>query len=275
MPSTRTLFLALTCVFLATISSAFGQRYPSRPVTIVVPFSAGGPTDTLARILAQRITVSLGQSVIIENVTGAAGSIGVGRVVRASADGYTLSIGNLGSHVLNGAFYSLQYDLLKDLEPIAMVASNPQLIVGRLGIPAKTLQDLVIWIKAHPGEVLVGTAGVGSVSHISGVHLQNIIAKPLVMVPFRGAGPALQAVVAGQLDLFLINLRILFHRFEAKRSRLMLSRQKLDWRLHLTSLQWMRPDFQDFMFRFGTVSGFRKELQRMSSLNSTRLSLMR
>jgi tripartite-type tricarboxylate transporter receptor subunit TctC len=201
MPSKKTLFLVLTCAFLATISNAFGQRYPSRPVTIVVPFAAGGPTDTLARILAQRMTVSLGQSVIIENVTGAAGSIGVGRVVRASSDGYTLSIGNLGSHVLNGAFYSLQYDLLKDLEPIAMVASNPQLIVGKRGIPAKTLQDLIVWIKAHPGEVLVGTAGVGSVSHVSGIYLQNIIAKPLVMVPFRGAGPALQALVTGQLDL--------------------------------------------------------------------------
>ena len=201
MLSKKILFLALACALLTTISSAFGQGYPSRPVTVVVPFAAGGPTDTLARILAQRMTVSLGQSVIIENVTGAAGSLGVARVVRASPDGYTLSIGHVGTHVLNGAIYSLQYDLLKDLEPIAIVASNPQLIVGKRGIPAKTLQELIVWIKAHPGAVLVGTAGVGSPSHVSGVYLQNTIATPLVMVPFRGAGPALQALMAGQLDL--------------------------------------------------------------------------
>jgi len=201
MPSKKKLFLAVACLLLITIPGAFGEGYPSRPITIVVPFSAGGPTDTLARILAQRMTVSLGQSVIIENVTGAAGSIAVGRVVRAKPDGYTLSIGHIGTHVLNGAIYSLQYDLLKDLEPIAMVASNPQLLVGKRGIPANTLQDLIVWIKAHPGKVLVGTAGVGSPSHVSGIYLQNTIATPLLMVPYRGAGPALQDLIAGHLDL--------------------------------------------------------------------------
>ena len=201
MPSKKILFLAVASLLLTTIPGAFGEGYPSRPITIVVPFSAGGPTDTLARILAQRMTVSLGQSVIIENVTGAAGSIAVGRVVRATPDGYTLSIGHIGTHVLNGAIYSLQYDLLKDLEPIAIVASNPQLLVGKRGIPATTLQDLIVWIKAHPGKVLVGTAGVGSPSHVSGIYLQNTIATPLLMVPYRGAGPALQDLIAGHLDL--------------------------------------------------------------------------
>ena len=187
MKLTRMLFLAVACA-LAAIPAAFGETYPSRPVTIVVPFSAGGPTDTLARILAQRMTVSLGQNVVIENATGA-GDIAVGRVVRAAPDGYTLSIGHIGTHVLNGAIYSLQYDLVKDLEPIAMVASNPQLIVGRRQIPAETLKDLIAWIEAQPGKVLVGTAGVGSPSHVSGVYLENALATPLVMVPFRGAVP--------------------------------------------------------------------------------------
>jgi tripartite-type tricarboxylate transporter receptor subunit TctC len=195
------LFGAVVCVFFATIIGAFGDNYPSRPITIVVPFAAGGPTDTLARILGQRMTVALGQSVVIENTTGAAGSIAVGRVVRAAPDGYTLSIGHIGTHVLNGAIYSLPYDLVKDLEPIAMVASNPQLIVGKRQIPAENLKDLIVWIRAQSGKVLVGTAGVGSPSHVSGVYLENAIATPMLLVPYRGAGPALQDLIAGRIDL--------------------------------------------------------------------------
>ncbi len=193
------LFLLIWALVPAT--SAFGQDYPSRPITIIVPFAAGGPTDTLARILAQRMTVSLRQNVLIENTTGAAGTIAVGRAVRAAPDGYTLSIGHVGTHVVNGAIYRLQYDLLKDFEPIAMVANNPQLLVGKKDIPAKTLQELITWIKARPGTVLVAHAGVGSPSHISGVYFEKVLGVPLVMVPFRGAAPALQALMAGQIDL--------------------------------------------------------------------------
>lgn len=201
MKMTNTLFLALGCLLLASTSNAFSESFPSRPITIVVPFAAGGPTDTLARILAQRMTVSLGQNVLIENTTGAAGSIAVGRVVRSAPDGYTLSIGHIGTHVINGAIYALPYDLRTDLEPIAMVASNPQLIVGKRQIPAETLKDLIAWIKAQPAKVLVGTAGVGSPSHVSGVYLEKAIGTPLVMVPYRGAGPALQELIAGRIDL--------------------------------------------------------------------------
>jgi tripartite-type tricarboxylate transporter receptor subunit TctC len=187
--------------FAPAAPSASAQEYPSRAITIIVPFSAGGPTDTLARILAQRMTVALGQNVLVENVTGAAGTIAVGRAVRSAPDGYTLSIGHVGTHVVNGAIYPLQYDLLKDLEPIAMVANNPQLIVGKKDIPAKTLQELITWIKARPGSVLVGHAGVGSPSHISGVYLEKTLGVPVVKIPFRGAGPGLQALMAGQIDL--------------------------------------------------------------------------
>ena len=188
-------------VGLASTSMATAQGYPAHPITIIVPFPAGGPTDTLARILAQRMTVKLGQSIVIENVSGASGSIGVGRVARSSPDGYTLSIGNITTHVFNGAIIRLPYDLLKDFEPIAMVASNPQLLLGKREIPADTLQELIAWIKARPGAVLIGTQGNGSSGHISGVYLEKTLGVQATMIPFRGAAPALQALMAGQIDI--------------------------------------------------------------------------
>jgi tripartite-type tricarboxylate transporter receptor subunit TctC len=133
MKHARRRFLRLVGAALAAPSVSgitWAQTYPTRPITIIVPFAAGGPTDAIARIIGERLRVSLGQTVIIENVSGASGSIGVARAVRASPDGYTISIGHFGSHVLNGAIYALQYDLLNDLEPISLVASNPQVIIG-------------------------------------------------------------------------------------------------------------------------------------------------
>jgi tripartite-type tricarboxylate transporter receptor subunit TctC len=186
---------------VARVPRAFAQQSPSRPVTIIVPYAAGGPTDTLARILGQRMSVTLGQSIVIENVPGASGSIGVGRVVRSSPDGYTLSIGNVASHVFNGAIYSLEYDLLKDLEPIAKVASNPQLLLSRPNIPAKTLEELITWIKAQPRAILIGTGGPGSAAHLSGAYLEQNLGISATMVPYRGTGPALQALMAGQIDV--------------------------------------------------------------------------
>jgi tripartite-type tricarboxylate transporter receptor subunit TctC len=188
-------------VGLASTGMATAQSYPAHPITMIVPFAAGGPTDTLARILAQRMTVKLGQPIVIENVSGASGSIGVGRVARSAPDGYTLSIGNVTTHVFNGAIIPLPYDLLKDFEPIAMVASNPQLLLGKHEIPANTLQELIAWIKARPGAVLIGTTGNGSSGHISGVYLKETLGIPATMVPYRGAAPALQALVAAQIDI--------------------------------------------------------------------------
>lgn len=188
-------------VGLASTSMATAQGYPAHPITIIVPFPAGGPTDTLARILAERMTVKLGQSIVIENASGASGSIGVGRVARSSPDGYTLSIGNITTHVFNGAIIRLPYDLLKDFEPIAMIASNPQLLLGKREISADTLQELIAWIKARPGAVLIGTQGNGSSGHISGVYLERTLGIQATMVPYRGAAPALQALMAGQIDI--------------------------------------------------------------------------
>jgi tripartite-type tricarboxylate transporter receptor subunit TctC len=177
------------------------QSYPTRPVTIVVPFSPGGPTDVLARLLAERMGRALAQAVVVENVTGAAGSIGVGRVVRAAPDGYTVGIGHWSTHVVNGAVYKLPYDLVKDLEPVALIATNPQLIVSRNTVPARTLQELIDWTKAHQATVSVGTAGIGSASHVGGLYFQGRIGATLTFVPYRGTAPAMQDLLSGQIDL--------------------------------------------------------------------------
>lgn len=184
-------------------ASAHAQVYPSRPVTMVVPYSAGGPTDTIARIMAERMRAPLGQIIVVENVTGAAGTIGVGKVARAAADGYTISIGHWGTHVVNPAIYALQYDALKDFEPVAMIATNPQLIVAKKAMPARDLKELIAWLKANAATATQGTAGHGSASHISGVYFQNITGARFQFVPYRGAAPAMQDLVAGQVDLMI------------------------------------------------------------------------
>jgi tripartite-type tricarboxylate transporter receptor subunit TctC len=200
----KKLFVAIALAAAAgNISTVSAQTYPSRPVTLVVPFAAGGPLDTLARIMAVPMSRTLGQAVIVENITGAAGTIGVGRVVRATPDGYTLGIGNWSSHVVNGAVYPLQYDLLKDLEPVAMIASNPQLIVTRSGVPAKDLKELIAWLKANPDKASAGTAGAGSASHVGGVYFQNLTGTSFQFIPYRGTGPALKDLVGGQIDLMI------------------------------------------------------------------------
>jgi tripartite-type tricarboxylate transporter receptor subunit TctC len=167
----------------------------------VVPFAAGGPTDTIARILGERFRTSLGQTVIIENVTGAAGSIGVGRVARAAPDGYTISIGHWSTHVVNGAIYQLPYDVLNDFEPISLVAANPQLAVVKKSLPVNNLKELIAWLKDNPDKASQGTAGAGSASHVSGVYFQSATGTKFAFVPYRGTGPAMQDLVAGQIDL--------------------------------------------------------------------------
>jgi tripartite-type tricarboxylate transporter receptor subunit TctC len=188
---------------LGGIAAAPAQVYPSRPITMVVPFAAGGPVDTVARILSEPMRATLGQSIIVENVTGAAGSIGVGRVARAAPDGYTLSIGHWSTHVVNGAIYPLPYDLLRDLEPIVLLPSNPMIVVSKSAVPAKNLNEFVGWIKANEGKVSAGTAGAGSATHVAGVYFQNITGTRFQFVPYRGTGPALQDLVAGQIDFIV------------------------------------------------------------------------
>jgi len=180
---------------------ANAQGYPARPITMVVPFAAGGPTDALARILAERMRASLGQPVIVENVTGAAGTIGVGRVARAAPDGYTVSLGPWNSHVITGAIYALQWNLLRDFEPVALVADNPLMIVSKSAAPAKSLAELIAWVKTNQDKFAAGTSGVGAATHVAGILFQNLTRTRFQFVPYRGAGPALRDLVSGQIDL--------------------------------------------------------------------------
>jgi len=202
----RRVLLAALIALISFGANAYAETFPSRPVTIVVPFSAGGPTDAMARILAERMKVSLGQAVVIEDITGAAGSIGVGRVVHSAPDGYTVSIGHLGTHVANGAIYRLNYDLVDDLEPVVLLPSNPMIVVSKNAVPAKTLQELLAWIKAKPEPVTAGTAGAGSGSHIAGLALESAAGVKLQYVPYRGTAPALNDLVAGQIDIIVDQL---------------------------------------------------------------------
>jgi tripartite-type tricarboxylate transporter receptor subunit TctC len=177
------------------------QLYPSKPVTIIVPFAAGGPADALARLLGARMRSALGQPLIVESVVGASGTTGVGRVVRAAPDGYTIGIGHWSTHVLNRAFYNLPYDLLTDLEPIILLPANPALIIVRKGLPTNDVRELIAWLKANPDKASAGTAGSGSGSHVTGVYFQKITGTRFNFVPYRGTGPALNDLIAGHIDL--------------------------------------------------------------------------
>jgi tripartite-type tricarboxylate transporter receptor subunit TctC len=181
--------------------AAQAQVYPARPITMIVPYSAGGPTDTLGRILAEHMRGSLGQTVVIENVTGAGGTIGVGRVARAAADGYTLLIGQTSTNGFNGAAYQLPYDLVKDLTPVALLTIAPVWIIGKAALPANNVKELVAWLKANPDKATMGAVGWGGVSHLCGVTFQSHTGTRLGFVPYRGAAPANQDLVAGHLDL--------------------------------------------------------------------------
>jgi tripartite-type tricarboxylate transporter receptor subunit TctC len=196
------LHLAASAAALPVVSQiARAQTYPSRPITMIVPYPAGGPTDTIARLLGERMRASLGQPVVIENVAGAGGTIGVGRVARAAGDGYTLGIGHWGSHVVNGAIYTLPYDLLADLEPVALISDGPQLIVAARSVPAKNMQELIAWLKANPGKAMLGTTGVGGASHLAGILFQNTTGTNIQIVPYRGAAPRMQDMLSGQIHL--------------------------------------------------------------------------
>ena len=192
--------LAVLAALFAWMPPGWAGDYPSRTIALVVPFAAGGPTDTLGRILAERMTRSLGQSVLVENVTGAGGTIANSKVIKAPADGYTAIIGHLGTHVLAPAVQGLPTDYLQDFEPVAVVAMNPQVIVSRLDVPAQNLQELVAWVKANPGKVSYASGGAGTPSHIMAADFSQRIA-PLNIVHYRGAAPAMQDVVAGHVDI--------------------------------------------------------------------------
>jgi tripartite-type tricarboxylate transporter receptor subunit TctC len=192
---------ALALAAVAAIGSGNAQTYPSRPVTMVVPLAPGGSTDTIGRIIAEGMRPALGQPVIVENTPGAGGATGVLRVVRSAADGYTIQIGQWGTNVASGAVHNLQFDLLKDLEPVALIATQPFMIVGRKDLPANNLRELIAWLKANNASV--GTAGPASPSHVSGVFFQNHIGAKFQFVPYRSAGESTRDLVAGQIHMIM------------------------------------------------------------------------
>jgi tripartite-type tricarboxylate transporter receptor subunit TctC len=199
----RRTVLAASIALMSFGGNGLADNFPSHPITIVVPFSAGGPSDAMTRILAERMKTTLGETLLVENVTGAGGSIGVGRAVRSPPDGYTISFGHLGTHVANGAIYKLGYDLVTDLEPVVLLPSNPMIIVSKNAVPAKSLQELLAWLKARPTPATAGTAGAGSGSHIAGLYFENVSGIKLQYVPYRGTAPAMNDLVAGQIDLIV------------------------------------------------------------------------
>ena len=194
-------FVALALAALAGIACAQAQTYPSRQITLIVPFPPGGSTDVAARIMAERMRAPLGQPVIIENVGGAGGSIAVGRVARAAPDGYTIDIGQWDTHV-GSIIYKLDYDLQKDFEPIGLISNNPQLMVAKKDLPADNLKDLVAWMKANPGKI--NFVNQNAAANVSGVLFEKLTGQKIHLIPYRGAGPAMTDLVSGQVDLLVV-----------------------------------------------------------------------
>ncbi|HZO47239.1 MAG TPA: tripartite tricarboxylate transporter substrate-binding protein [Xanthobacteraceae bacterium] len=199
----RTVLTLVAAALAVAAGGAGAQEYPARPITLIVPFPPGGPNDTLGRIMAERMRTSLGQPVIVENISGANGTIGVGRLARATADGYTIGIGTWATHVVNPAIYALPYDTVKDFEPIALLAVSAPLIAAKLTMPADNLKELIAWLKANPDKATQGTIGPGSPPHVAGVAFQTMTGTRFRFVPYRGTAPAMQDLLSGQIDLLI------------------------------------------------------------------------
>jgi tripartite-type tricarboxylate transporter receptor subunit TctC len=195
------LLVALGLAMVAGIAIAQAQSYPSRPITLVVPFPPGGSTDAAARIMAERMRAPLGQTIVIENVGGAGGSIGVGRVARAAPDGYTFDIGQWDTHV-GSIIYKIDYDLEKDFEPIALISNNPQLMVAKKDLPVDNLKDLVAWMTANPGKI--NFVNQNAAANVTGVLFENLTKQTVQFIPYRGAGPAMTDLVSGTVDLLVV-----------------------------------------------------------------------
>jgi tripartite-type tricarboxylate transporter receptor subunit TctC len=185
--------------------AASAQAYPSRTITMVVPVPAGGAMDTNARLVASGMSAALGQTVVIENVTGAAGSTGTGRIARATPDGYNILYGANVTHVLNPAVLNLNYDVVNDFEPIALIGNTPWLFAVKNDLPVKNLGELVAWLKANPDKATFGTAGQGSPSHIGGVQFQQVTGTRFQFIPYRGTAPVIPDLVSGQIDMAILD----------------------------------------------------------------------
>ncbi len=199
------IIVAIALMVFAGIAGVQAQTYPSRQITLVVPFPPGGSTDVVGRIMAERMRPLLGQPVIIENVGGAGGSIAVGRVARAAPDGYTIDIGQWDTHV-GSIIYPLTYDLQKDFEPIGLISVNPQLMVGKKALPADDLKGLVAWMKANPGKATF--VNQNAAAQVSGILLQQSTGTQVQFIPYRGAGPAMTDLISGQVDLLVVQAAV-------------------------------------------------------------------
>jgi tripartite-type tricarboxylate transporter receptor subunit TctC len=201
MAAIKTLCVALGLAALAAVSAAQAQSFPSKPITMIVPFPAGGSTGAMARILLEPMQAALGQPIVIENVGGAGGSIGAGRVARAAPDGYTVAFTHMQTHVLNGAVLTLPYDVVEDFDPLALVSYTPQIVVTRAAFPANSLKELIAWLKANPNKGTSGAVGIGGPSDISAWQFKQLTGTSFQSVPYRGGGPLLADLISGQIDI--------------------------------------------------------------------------
>jgi tripartite-type tricarboxylate transporter receptor subunit TctC len=216
LPRRRFLHLATGVAALPVVPRlARAQAYPSRPITMIVGYGVGGPTDTIARIVAERMKSALGQPIVVENITGAAGSIGTGRLARAAPDGYTIGLGDWSTFCVNAAMYNLPYDVTTDFAPVSLLPSAPQIIVTKSVVPAKSLSELLAWLKASQDKVSYGTSGLGSPSHVSGILLQNITGAKFQLVPYRGAAQVMTDMISGQIDLSMFPVTVALQQLRA------------------------------------------------------------
>jgi tripartite-type tricarboxylate transporter receptor subunit TctC len=197
----RVLFAIVLAAAAQHVGGAAAQSFPSRPVTIIAPFPAGGPLDTIARIIAEPMREALGQPVVIENVPGAGGNLGIGRLARAEADGHTVGIGQWSTHVVNPVTYTLPYNIETDFEPVALLTITPQLIIARKDFPAKDIKDLIVWLKANPDKAAAATVGAAGGAQVSAMYFQKETGTQFRFVPYRGGAPAVQDMVSGRVDL--------------------------------------------------------------------------
>jgi tripartite-type tricarboxylate transporter receptor subunit TctC len=227
-------FLRIAAAAAAAAGSARiarAQDYPSRPIAVIVPTGAGGPQDVVARIVTERMRSTLGEPLIIDNVPGASGSIGTGRLARAKPDGYTLGISlSFSTHVLNAAIYTLPYDVIEDFAPVALIAHTPQLILARQSMPADDLKALIAWLKANPGKASLGHIGPGSPAHLAGILFQRQTGTRFAFVTYRSAGQAMTDMIAGHIDLMAVapNIALEHVRAGTIKAYAVMSRQRLE-----------------------------------------------
>ena len=197
----KSLAAVALAAMISSATAADAQTYPSRPITIIAPFPPGGPLDTIARLIAEPMREVLGQPVVVENIAGAGGNLGVGKLARAEPDGYTVGIGQWSTHVVNAVTYNLPYDVQTDFEPIALLTITPQLIIARKDFPANDIKGLLAWLKANPDRATAATVGAAGGAQVSAIYFQKATGTTFRFVPYRGGGPAVQDLAAGRVDL--------------------------------------------------------------------------